>query len=224
MTIGEATRVVIVAAVLTLTLVSLASAVAATSDATGRAYAGARLIYAIPDFDIDLGALGAEAKLGAENAFGLGLLGGWQFPPWAALELELHFVPDLPLVRTKPSDADIGDAWILTLIPALRVFPLSEVLPEQVSASALFGVGALLTEGTLTFGMRDRTAMAATLALHFAGTFEVRLLRNVFLSFDGGYVLAPDPLRVNGFRLTPNFALVGAGLTLYFGDEEPPVP
>ena len=64
--------------------------------------------------------------------------------------------------------------------------------------------------------------MAATVALHFAGTLEIRLARNVFLSLDGGYVLAPDDLRVAGFRLAPNFALVAAGLTLDLGGEERP--
>lgn len=186
------------------------------ADVAPLGYVGARMLYARSDFDIDLGAFGAGAKVDAGDGFGFGLLGGWRFDRWAALELELDYVPDIPIRLVQPVDQHIGDAWVLTLIPALRGFPFVDLLPDAVSPSVLFGTGMLITEGSVDIGTRHGSAMAATLALHFAGTLDVRVTRNVFLSLEGGYTLAPIALSVDRFSLAPNVVLVGAGVRFEF--------
>jgi len=40
--------------------------------------------------------------------------------------------------------------------------------------------------------------------------------RNVFLSLEGGYTLAPIALSVDRFSLAPNVVLVGAGVRFEF--------
>jgi hypothetical protein len=175
-----------------------------------------RLLYAIPDFDIDLGASAGELDIDAQGGFGLGVLVGWRFKQCAAIELELHFLPKIPLAITKPIEDDIGSAWVLNLIPALRVFAPADVLPERMSASALFGAGPLLTQGTMAIGKTNRSAMGATLALHAAATLSIRMAPDLFFSVDGGYVRAPSELRFDGVRLAPNLGLAAAGLTLLF--------
>lgn len=217
-------RVTLTALRATVIVVCLATGLtAADAPATvARGYTSLRLLFAASDFDIKVGSNGnagsaqSAVAIEVEDGFGVGAGAGWWVNRWAALELELLFVPALALRVTEPIDEEIGNVWALTLIPALRAQPLATLLPEWCTVSGSSGAGTILTGGTWSAGASERSATGATLALRFAGRLDVRVWRQLFVSVDGGYVLAPAALSDGRVRLTPNLVLATTGLTLTF--------
>ena len=103
------------------------------------AFVGAHFVYAIPDFDFD-------APVSTDDPLGFEVFGGYRFNRYVSLEGQVQYLPDFDVEGPNlfSGGRSRTDAWVLTMMPAVKGYPLVDVLPGWVQPYGMLGVGALL--------------------------------------------------------------------------------